>query len=297
MARKISDKLILHAKRLIESGWMLKDAASEINVGPATLSRHLRNKGVIIKHVTPAGLNKIDLPIHDIKTMYENGISENAIAKHYGVNRGTIRKHLLKAVKLRTQSEAEKLKWAQMTDEQRANQVEAAHKACAGRVRSLQELKTAAITNQNKFADSRIGIGELEFCQFLLKRGVDFHYQYAIDTYNLDFLIGNVAVELTADRSRTLKNGKHIKRVKHLIERNMNVVYIWMNHIDALMANADNIIADINSINWAKPIASQYRVIRCRRQDYAIIKNERNQFTRIDAPVQFIYKSSIVYFD
>jgi len=72
----------------------------------------------------------IELPNEEIAKLYLSGVSENALSKTYNVNRGAIRNRLiLQGVQIRNQSEAETLKWSQMDDVQRKNQVKKAHQA------------------------------------------------------------------------------------------------------------------------------------------------------------------------
>ena len=95
------------------------------------------------------------------------------IAKHFNVSRGTIRKHLIQAeISLRNQSEAEKLKWAKMSDEQRANQVKSAHLSNIGRIHSKITRVAAAINREKHFNEYHVGIGETEFRQFLIDQSV-----------------------------------------------------------------------------------------------------------------------------
>ncbi|MDR9460049.1 MAG: hypothetical protein RI591_07925, partial [Dehalococcoidia bacterium] len=121
MPRKIDSRLIDNAASLVLNGMTFQDAGKQVGVHPITISKLLKKKG--IGPPPPRAHNEIKLPIDDIKSMYESGKSENAVAKYFGTDRGTIRKRLIEAgVKPRSHSEAEKLKWSQMDKDTRANQ-------------------------------------------------------------------------------------------------------------------------------------------------------------------------------
>ena len=91
-------------------------------------------------------VRKITIPnLDNLLSRYTAGESENTLADEAGVNRWTFRQRILKAgITPRSQSEAEKAKWARMTTDQRASQVKDAHSACRGRYISPEELAVRA---------------------------------------------------------------------------------------------------------------------------------------------------------
>ena len=292
MVAKIADAVIDDAEQLLRSGMLLKEAAAEVGVSRDALARHLRARGVdttASKH-RPAS-NRIDLPVEEVVAAYESGESENAVAKRFGVARAVIRRHLNQAgVHVRTQSEAETLKWSQMAPEQREQQYEAAHFAATGRRPSADELQARAVVRQKNPSECFIGVGESDFGQFLQSRHIRFEYQAPIEGYNIDFLIGRVAVEITSARCRYApNNAREIKRAKHLLDSaGIRTLAVVFDNVKTLLHFGDDVLAEADRLDRAKSFGREYWVIRCRRQDYAIVKNERMQFARVPAPVQFL---------
>ena len=298
MPRKIKRPVIDHAASLVLNGSTVGAAGKEIRVHPATLSKKFKEIG-FKPPPGKGGPKKINLPVNDIKAMYESGHSENAVAKHFNTDRGTIRKRLLEAgVRPRTQSEAEKLKWSQMDEEARANQVKAAHDAVRGTARKLETRVANARTREARKYGHLIGAGEIEFCELLTQRGINFVHQKAAHTYNIDIAIGSVAVELSADCGRyTMFNPKEIKRAENLLECRYHVLGVEFDSVDTLIACADDILTYINLASRLKPVDREYWVVRCRMKDYTIITNNLGQFTSVPAPVEFLAKRTVVNLD
>jgi DNA-binding protein Fis len=298
MPRKINSSLIDHAASLVKVGFTVKFAAAEIGIDQATLSRKLKEIGVKVVRPGP-GLRKTDLPIEEIKAMYEGGHSENAVAKHFGVDRGTIRKRLLNAgVSPRTQSEAEQLKWSKMDQQTRANQVKKAHDSIRGRPKTMSSKIAFAKTRERLKYDHLIGHGEIEFIEFLRNKGVGLVHQKAIQCYNVDIAIGNIAVELAAGCGRyTMFNPKEINRAEKLLERGYHVVAVEFDSVHTLIQCAEEVFSYIKEAGRLKPVDREYWVIRCRAKDYTIVMNNLGQFTSVPSPVEFLTKRTVVYLD
>lgn len=294
MARKIDSSIIDDAARIVRDGNTIKFAAEQVGVSYPVLCSKLKNMGV--KSCKRSGNNRIDIPVDEIKSMYESGESENAISKHLGISRAVIRKGIIRAgITPRTQSEAEKLKWSKMSNEARSNQVKYAHDACRGKPRSFSAKCALASARQKIKYDFLIGLGEIEFSELLSDRGFDFIAQKAVDTYNVDFAIGNIAVELTADMGRYRRNNiKENDRVKYLTKRGYSVLAIELDSVRTLVNCSDYIISTINEMRSLKPIDSQYRVIRCRLKDYTIVKDKLGKFSSIPSPEQFLASTHMV---
>lgn len=294
MTRKTDPALIDHAANLIRNGEILKVAAEKIGINPVTLSRKLSELGVAV----PRGRrgDRVNLPIENIAAMYQDGKSENAIANELGVSRGTVRKRLLRVgITPRTQSEAEELKWAQMSNEARANQVKAAHKASRGVIKSIDTRRAIARTRERIKYAHLVGMGEIELLEFLTNRGIHAVHQMAVDSYNIDIAVGNIAVELTRDRGRyTMFNPKEIKRAEYLLESGYHVMAVEFDSVGTIIECADNLIRFIDEMSRLETTAREYWVVRCRRKDRAVVKNELGQFTSVPAPVEFLAERSVI---
>ena len=95
-------------------------------------------------------VRKVVLPnTPDLVKSYIAGKSINKLASENGVGRYAMARILRdEGLVLRTQSEAEKIKWSLMTAKQRANQVRASHAATVGRHVSEREIVLRAKTRE-----------------------------------------------------------------------------------------------------------------------------------------------------
>lgn len=300
MSRKISDDVIINAANLVVNGIMTaKDAAKSIPMNPSVFSKRTNDLGFSFSRSRKGvRFERIDLPVKDIISMYENGKSENAIAKHFKVSRNAIRHRLLDAgIKPRTQSEAESLKWSQMSDEARANQVKNANDSVRGKTVSIKTRKTIAKAREKLQWDHLIGIGEIELAELFKDAGFDIVRQKAIYTYNVDIAIGNIAVELTSSRGRyTMFNPKEIKRAKNLLKCGYHVLAIDFDDIDSLINSFNYIVSTRDQMSRLKPVDGEYWVVSCRRNTLSVIRDNSGKFTRVVTPEKFTQKTSVVYF-
>lgn len=299
MPRKIPNSRICDAAQLVLNGCSVEDASSTIPMHPLNFVKRAKQLGFRFPRKSPSIFHeKLDPFIEDIISMYQDGKSENAIAKKFGVSRNAIRKRILDSgIKPRTQSEAESLKWSQMSDKARANQLQAAHNAATGRKRTIAERASVAAAREKLKYDHLIGVGETEFGELLTNAGIQFVSQKAVYTYNLDFAIGNVAVELTADRGRySMFNPKEIKRAKHLFKRGYHVLAVQFDDVRSLIKAFDYILTNINKMSGLKPCSREYWVVSCRRQTSIVVHADDGKFTTVHTPEDFINKTSVIYF-
>lgn len=279
---------------LVRRGTSTEDVVRITGVSRSVISRTIKNAGV-----KPAGSvekERIDELGEQMVTMYQNGESENAVAKHFNISRNVIRRQLERfGIEPRTQSEAESLKWSKMTEEQRKLQTVGAHESVKGVPRSdIAKIHLAQARERIKY-DYLIGPGETTFIEQLNNRGINHIHQKAVKFYNVDIAIGNVAVELTSDGNRYSSfNPKEIKRAKNLLECGFHTLAVQFDTEETLVACTDDIIDTVNEMSSLESFVSQYWVVSCRSQDYTIVKNDLGQFTSVKSPVKFITKRSVV---
>jgi len=294
MARKTDSTLLNNAIELIRGGETVINTSKVTGISTSVLRRAVNEFGI----TTPEMIERerLDKLGEDMVTMYQNGESENAVAKHFSVSRNVVRRHLKRlGVEPRTQSQAEALKWSKMTEEQRRGQVEAAHKSSKGRPKTDAEKITIAKARESIKYDFLIGPGETKLSELLTNRGIDNTPQKAVKFYNVDIAVGSVAVELTMDRSRyTMFNPKEIKRAKNLLECGYHTLAIQFDSEETLIECADYIITTINEMSSLEPFTGEYWVIDCRTQDSTVVKNELGKFTSVPTTVQIVTKRSII---
>lgn len=296
MARKTDSSTLNYAIDLVRGGSSVSEAVKQSGVSASVIKRAIHKFGV----KTPETLRKerLDNLAKDMITMYQSGESENAVAKHFGISRNVVRRYLNKfGVKPRTQSEAETLKWSKMTQEQRDAQVKSAHERSKGTPKTNETKISIAKARERIKYDFLIGFGETEFTELLKDRGINFVHQKAIHSYNVDFAIGNVAVELTADRGRyTRFNAKELNRAKDLLERGYQTLAVEFSDNETLIACSDYIISVIDEMRGLKSPVSEYWVVSCRSQDYTITKDEFGKFASVPSPVKYVTKRRAIKF-
>jgi len=201
--------------------------------------------------------------VKEIVNLYNSGWSENRIAKHFGYSRHCIRKRLLDSgVHIRNQSEAETIKWGQMSIEQRKKQVKAAHNSTRGKKISWSTKCKHAKTIEK--IPSNFSATELILHDMLLERGIHTIHQKAIGTYNCDLAANPVAVEVWGGHWHFY--GRQVifqqKRICYLLNRGW-FVYILPITKSFPLTNpvADYLTSYIKRIRRDKPIICEYRVV------------------------------------
>lgn len=166
--------------------------------------------------------------INYIASLYEQGLSENAIAKMLSVSRIAIRPRLIKAgVHIRTQSEAEALKWKQMSTEQRKRQIEAYHAKIRGGTRTHEDLVKRA-----KGVEAKQKLSKLErfFLKIYQDAGYDIKPLYAIDIFNIDLAIPSrkLAIEIDGGNWHTSprKRAQDKKKEDYLLANGWKILHI-----------------------------------------------------------------------
>lgn len=199
----------------------------------------------------------------DVATAYRGGMSENAVAKKFRVSRSAIRRLLLiSGCHIRTQSEAEFLKWSQMTEDQRIVQVASAHDKVRGMKRSYSDLSTRA-KGKEKTLGIAIGDGEITMIEWLSKRGITASHQVAAGKYNLDVSAYPFAIEIHKNCWRPHGIPRIRERIEFLRNAGWHVIYVWLTKSAPLDEKAADIIAGlIGQIGSDAPDRGQYLIIR-----------------------------------
>lgn len=196
--------------------------------------------------------------------LYLTGVSEKALADRFGVNRWTVRARLVEnGVAARGRSEAEFVKWANMTLVQRERQVAAAHAATRGRRCSLEERIKRA--HANMLLGNYISHYEREFAAMLASRGVaDVVLQQAVGPYNCDFGIAPVAVEIYGGywhwgQGHLIRTPE---RYRYILNAGWHILAIRIIKKDGVgRAIADYTIAFVEQMRRDPTLRRQYRVI------------------------------------
>lgn len=223
------------------------------------------------------------LDVNKIVEDYVGGTSENALSKMHGVDRGVIRRRLVAAgVTIRGGSEAEKLKWSQMSKAKKRKQVASAHAARRGQKDGASTLAKRAI--QRMVNLSHIGVDEVALANALLRLGVATTPQKAIGPYNLDLAIEEpaIAIEIEAGGTFYSKRPRLLKRIKYLIDSGWIVLYIvTCGKKLAVYECASKIVALFKLASGNKTTVGHYGMLTSKGKPRSGSKSQFNDFTRI----------------
>ena len=194
---------------------------------------------------------------------YLSGMSENAVAAKFGIGRNMVTRRLAQAgVHHRGRSEAEYLKWSQMTPEQKAAQVKAANDAARGRVKSLEEKCMAARTREVRPVN--VSEYELALLNLLANRGLRCGTQTAVGPYNCDLTAPPVAVEVWGGNWHF--GGDHAartpERIRHLLDAGWHVLIVVVNRqFPITPAVADYVLAYVKQARRNPAAGREYRMV------------------------------------
>lgn len=280
--RDISD--VLHAYDLIQKGASRNEAAKAIHASPSWLRVKLKSLG-LFENMSVSSFDR-EAAVSD----YLAGMSELAVAKKYGVARGTIRSELTKhGIKCRNGSEANYIRLGNMTPEQRQNLVAAAHQARQGSHDRHEVLVKKALIKETKTCF--FGLCENELYDKLCAVGLKVVRQKACDIYNIDFAInGTVAVELTVGSVKFQgRCANQRKRIKKLIECGYTVITVTFKNTECFFTSANKLISDIQRICLDPTSSCKYWVIRGTFKQSMTIRLDNGKFTAIKMPIKFSY--------
>jgi len=250
------------------SGESINKLAREQGVSQGAIARFMRRAGVF----QDRSVNRLPLDTETIVSRYLSGESEKAIADSLGVTRPPIRRRLLAAgIQPRGRSEAELLKWSQMSPMDRTLQVAAAHEATRGRTLSHDEKLRQAKGKERTQAHAVVA--EFHLISLLAERGISATCQRAIGIYNIDVTIDHppIAVEIFGGHWHAAGDHKRrfFKRTEQLLNSGWSVVIIWVDgrRYPVSAGCANYIVALAQELGRNIPTWSQYRVILGDGQD------------------------------
>ena len=229
---------------------------------------------------------KYGITVKELLSMYKSGMWKNEIAAKTGISEGMIGKYLSKlGIPLAdSRSKAMSDRLNRMSHEERQDLTKAANDAVRGMKRTFADLRKRALGNE-RIGKTR-GKAESDLFQFFLNKGISVISQKAVGKYNLDFSIGNIAVEVTG-RSRKLESrSTYTERIKYILNSGFALIYVWANSQRPMESGAaDYIIAFTQEFSRNPSLIGQYRVIRCDGKLLASGSVNDNNLTGILTPV------------
>jgi len=266
MASKLQFPDIGDVRRMYDEGRCVREIAEHFGFNFHTFFNWAKRSGLQTRSQPEA--NRIALAGNHAEiakesiSLYRSGMSEQAIAARFGVDRNVVRRILLRAgITPRNRSASMYLRMSQTSADERKRLTSAAHNAVRGMVRTEAELAIRAATRER--TQSKVGNGERLFAKWLAARGIDSSPQKAVGRYNLDLAIPPIAVEIHITPDHPLNHPRSRKRIKYLTDRGWHVLYVWISHRYVLAeAAADDAIAFLQLAKRDKSPVGKYRVIR-----------------------------------
>lgn len=139
---------------------------------------------------------------------YQNGESSFKLADEIGYNRGSLRNRWYKMkLQMRSAGESSLLAWHGYSAEKRSHVVAAAH--IAAKLRDIPLKERFERAQSRYLRQAGIGPHENKFLKLLRAKVVEFHQQYPVSQFNVDFYLPqyNLAVEIV-----TGGGNKHVAR-------------------------------------------------------------------------------------
>ncbi len=210
----------------------------------------------------PAVDKSVDLD--DLRQRHERGESVLSMSRALGIDRGMVTRRLVKmGLEVRSGSEANRLRMAQLSPDERRALAAPANQARRGKVfREAPADRRRALGT----ADSRsrlVGKGESELADLLVSRGLTVERQVPVYGYNLDITLGRVAVEVWWGEGYPVRHGHQARRAVDLADLGWHVAWVWLSRKLPTGDCVDQLVTFLDIASRSpETVRPQYRVIR-----------------------------------
>jgi len=214
---------------------------------------------------------RTDVNIDDLVKLYVEGVSEKQLSDRFKLARTAIRPRLIAAgVHLRNRSDANRIRMAGMTSQQRIDISSAAHiaRSIKGDTPETVKIRSERRAISNQFKSWQVSPKESVVIRAIKRRGLNPVAQYPVGSYNIDIAISPVAVEVYRATNNPLSDKRNRKRTTNLLNSGWSVIYIWFTkESDRLSSKAiDHVIALYKAMRRKESAPRQYWVIRSNGQ-------------------------------
>ena len=226
-----------------------------------------------------------------IRAAHEAGESVLALSKRLGVNRSTIAQRIREAGGEPRGSRAANILVA-------ANKTPEQHRAGAQAAQEARRNKGASHAEKVKRAASRgkvIGAGENEIANAARAAGLPVDQQAPVGIYNVDVLVGSIAVEVIRLPSSHLRDPAFRERAKYLRDCGLCVVLVTFRKpsgVSSIVGNLDHVVAFLERADCTPALRSKDWMIRCSAERFSRTRDDRGQFSAIPATERFLYAIS-----
>lgn len=200
--------------------------------------------------------------LESVKRLYDEGLSVIQISRQLSVGRGQINSCIADlGLDRRNGSEANLLRFARMTPEQRRELALSAHDKRANCVRSDAELTAEAIRKQHTM--ERVGILEADVAECLRSKHLECIPQFAWKRYNFDIMVGHLAVEVHSGPMRPINTSGELRKTTEALSAGISMLYLWLRNRATFNDLAIDEIVAFHKLTRRKPSPlGQYRVVR-----------------------------------
>src|SRR5690606_11182891 len=176
--------------------------------------------GIQIEDVS---MKRIALDLDDLRQRYEQGHSVLKMARDLNVSRPVIQRRLASlGLPIRNASEANRLRMANLTVQERRKLTSAANAARRTRIKfegkARRPDRAQATVNSARSRTRLIGKGEPELVDLLIARGLPVECQVPVYGYNLDIAVWPVAVEVWWGEGYPLRHGRQARRMMDIAD-------------------------------------------------------------------------------
>lgn len=274
-----------------KAGEGLNALSREAHVDQRTARRVLTAHGIQLRTIAEIRSTPIDM--QSVIRRYQSGESTAAIARDAGLTEGTIVRRLRKSgIPIRTGSENMALRWKSATPAERRQHGNRMAVINRGRVNAPTSFERAALTIEKN--GSRISPLERLMAEWLTARGHEVRHQVAVSRYNIDLVIGSVAVEIFGGswHASPTRLRQFNERSKYLFDRGWSVVVVWHHATDyPISERAADAVSNFIHHRHAfsdiagsgPPVPGEYRVIRGDGECVAIGRYDGNDIPVVTA--------------
>ncbi|MCA8335225.1 helix-turn-helix domain-containing protein [Burkholderia multivorans] len=265
-----------HIHRLRAQGLTLEEISKAIGRHPMTVW-HWHKKGWIDLGPSRCRIEKIPADPLELRRRYEAGENSRQLAEALGMSRQTV------LDRLKTTEAAHGPLTAAM-NKHRDIARSKAHAAVRGRKKTEDVLANHAASQSQ-----RIGAGEDELIQALRERGHEVIPQWPCGRYNIDILVGSIAVELWFHSAANFLKAARPNRIKQVRNQGKSLVCIQFRRLDAFLGNLNNLVAFLERANGDPAMLSKDWMIRCRAELPPRTRRNRDEIAVVPAPIGFFH--------
>jgi hypothetical protein len=263
---------------MYESGVFPPVIAETLGCSKALIYKLFKQNGYKVKS------RKLPVNSGAVIELYESGVSENVVAKHFNISRNVVRRILTEnSIHIRTQSEAETLKWSQMSQEQRVHQVKGANEAIRNKPSEFHAKLAIKQAKTKERTLSKVGFLEPEFIEEFTNKGLVCIPQKACGPYNIDIATGFTAIEIHINTCNPHSHPYYRKRIMYLLKSGWNVVYIKVGAKTNIHRAADKVCELINKFSCDQSFIRHYGVIGCNGDVIAELGFDGDNLTSVEA--------------